>query len=869
MITFSNHNKQKLLQFFKLALISGAIFVITVFFLVSLLAWLYRDSIKEHFIAYINKGLQTEVLIEDISIDVIRSFPLAAISLKNVTMAEVLPANSPDTLFSASRIRFQFSLMDLIRRNYAIRQAVVQNATVRMKDYANGTNNYTFWSRSEDIAAGQGSLEFMLSKVFFDDLDFTYQNQSSGHLLSFSDINATLAGNFSANNYLLNMVGEMMVTNVTIDHASFVDQTMMDFDFDLDVSDHQLFSFRKGLFALGSHAFNATGNVDVSGDSPYVDLRIGAQRLRLEDFISDLPSRFAKYFDGYRSKGEFYFDASITGHLNHLINPYVHATFGINGGELYHSKAGLDFREISFDASYDNGSKRKLSTSSLMVKEFKAVLDEGQIQADVGIVNFDQPSLDVKLFSNITADEWQRFLQSEKIREASGELLIDIEFRGKLDENRKFTAYHFMASQVRGAVESKNLSFRLTGDPLHYHSIDADFLFNNNDVIVNHFSGHASTSHFNMKGFFRNVLPWLFLDDQRLFVDASLSSTNLNFNELLQHSVNESDTTYRLTLSDKIDFHMVADVDQLAFRKFDAAQVRGTLSMKDQMFYASNISLATMKGTIEASGYINGKNESHLIMGCEARVENVDVYDLFYQMGNFGQQSIGYENLRGRITANTRFVSRWSPFLEIDWNTLETTADIKVENGELINYKPMLALSRFIRVGDLNQVKFSTLENQIRIKDQKIIIPDMEVNSNAINIRLLGEHTFDNEINYRLQVLLSDLLARNNRESRNPQEQYGDIIDDGLGRTTLFLLVTGTIDDPVFRYDRKGVAEKLRKDFRQERQNLINDLRTEFGIVRGDTLPDGTPVPPTQKQQERKEIEEREKGKFIIEWDED
>ncbi|MFW5687418.1 MAG: hypothetical protein ACOCXV_00680, partial [Bacteroidota bacterium] len=80
MITFSNHNKQKLLQFFKLALISGAIFVITVFFLVSLLAWLYRDSIKEHFIAYINKGLQTEVLIEDISIDVIRSFPLAAIS---------------------------------------------------------------------------------------------------------------------------------------------------------------------------------------------------------------------------------------------------------------------------------------------------------------------------------------------------------------------------------------------------------------------------------------------------------------------------------------------------------------------------------------------------------------------------------------------------------------------------------------------------------------------------------------------------------------------------------------------------------------------------------------------------------------------
>jgi len=181
----------------------------------------------------------------------------------------------------------------------------------------------------------------------------------------------------------------------------------------------------------------------------------------------------------------------------------------------------------------------------------------------------------------------------------------------------------------------------------------------------------------------------------------------------------------------------------------------------------------------------------------------------------------------------------------------------------------MVALSRFIRVGDLNQVKFSTLENQIRIKGQKIIIPDMEIHSNAINIKLSGEHTFQNEIDYRLQVLLSDLLAGRNRQNRNPQEQYGDIIDDGLGRTTLFLAVGGTIDDPVFRYDRRGVREKLREDFRQERQNLREVFRREFASGSNGPVNDTVPATLSQREKEQKELRQREKGKFVIEWDED
>lgn len=869
MMPFNKENRKTILQFIRIAFLSGLAFLVILIISVSILIWAYQDKIKMLFVEQINKGLTTEVFIDEISVGFIRSFPYASIRLSGVQMLEAVDNEDKDLLLKANSVSFRFSVFNLLSGNYSINRAEVSAGFFVMKVFTDGENNYTFWRSLQTDDQQPSSLEFEIQSLVFSDVRYQYIDMRNGHNLDFLIDRAAINGYFSRDNYLLQLNGSMQVADLVIDKASFVNDLALSFDFEVEVDNNTLFTFRRGLFQLGAHAFTASGSLDLENQLPYIDIAVAARQLKLENFIADLPPAYAPYFQGYRSRGELYFDATIKGSFSNLVKPYIRADFGINNGSLHQRRANLHFNDVAFKATFDNGQKRNLTTSTLTVTDFGTSLNQQTLKGNFKIHNFTEPNIDAALYANVSADDWFRFLQPEKIRYASGDLFLDVEFSGKLDENKKITAYHFMASKVKGEIQARNLRFGLKSDALDYHSIHADLLFNNNDVIINTFSGNASASDFDLSGYFRNVIPWLFLPDQRLFVDASLQSNNLNFNELLQHSVSESDTTYRLRLSENIDFRLGARVGRLAFRKFEAENVSGALSMRQQVFHASNISLNAMKGTINASGYINGKHPDYLIMGCDAVITDVDVYDLFYQMGNFGQQSIVYDNLRGRITADASFISRWSTHLEIDWETLETTANIKVENGELINYKPMLALSRFIRVGDLNEVRFSTLENQIRIKNQKIIIPDMEINSSAINIRLSGEHTFQNEINYRLQVLLSDLLARRNRQNRNPQEQYGDIIDDGLGRTTLFLLVTGTIDEPVFRYDRQGVREKLREDFRQERQNLREVLRSEFGAQRADTMPDGTLIDPTQRQRQQKEIKEGERGRFIIEWDDE
>jgi uncharacterized protein YuzE len=863
---FTKENREQLRQFIKLALISGIIFISILIIAFSTIIWMYRDKIIDRFIGQINQNLQTELFIDKISVNIFRSFPHASISLRNAIMMEAVQGTR-DTLLKANRIDLQFSLIDLLKGDYTIKQAEVKGGFMFMKILADGSDNFTFW-KSDGDSSESAEFEFNIRKIVFTQMDYKFKDYKDLHYVSVSIDKAIAGGNFTRDNYLLNLKGEMNINDLVVDNAFMIGNQRMSFDFFCDVINNNIIQFRQGKFNLGSHIFEAQGKIDVSGKNVTVDLQIDARQIKLENLIADLPPQYAKYFEGFRSKGELYFNALIQGAFTSSDMPYIKADFGIAKGEMIQRKANLKLENISFAGSFNNGSRKQMSTSTLIINDFSGNLNKSSVSGHAHIYNFDQPDLNIKLFSDINANEWYRFLQIATISEASGELLIDIDFKGKLTSVDKFTAYDFMASKIKGIIKGRDLSFRFTADPLIYHSVNGDFEFNNNDIIIQSFSGRASGSDFIMKGYFRNVLPWMFFENERLFVKASFISENLNFNELLQHSISGGDTTYRLRLSENIDFRLDAEIGKLAFKKFYGENLKGKLSMSQQIFQASDFSLSTMKGRIMASGYINGKNSNRLELGCETRFIDVDVYDLFYQMGNFGQESIEYHNLRGRITAEARFTSHWTPFLDIDWNALDVTADIRIENGELINYTPMLALSRFIRVGDLNQVKFSTLENQIRIKNQKLIIPDMEIKSNAINIHLSGEHTFDNEIDYRVKVLLSDLFARRHRESRNPQEKYGDIVDDGLGRTTLYLRVTGTIDNPVFRYDTRAVRDKIQADLRNERQNLRQVFRSEFGLGRNDTLPDGSFVkPPGERQIEKTEIEKREKGRFIIEWD--
>jgi hypothetical protein len=98
------------------------------------------------------------------------------------------------------------------------------------------------------------------------------------------------------------------------------------------------------------------------------------------------------------------------------------------------------------------------------------------------------------------------------------------------------------------------------------------------------------------------------------------------------------------------------------------------------------------------------------------------------------------------------------------------------------------------------------------------------------------------------------------KQSNKPraEDEYGYVVDDGVGDPTIFILVTGTVDNPQYKQiDKKAMQEKVKQDLKTEKQNLKKVLNEEFGMFKKDTtLKKVEPAP-------------KDPPKFNVEWEEE
>jgi hypothetical protein len=182
-------------------------------------------------------------------------------------------------------------------------------------------------------------------------------------------------------------------------------------------------------------------------------------------------------------------------------------------------------------------------------------------------------------------------------------------------------------------------------------------------------------------------------------------------------------------------------------------------------------------------------------------------------------------------------------------------------NGALVNFEPVKQLSSFIELSELENINFQKLENNFFIRNNMFFMPTMAVNSSAADISVNGQHSFDNDFEYHVKVLLSQVLSRKKKPARRTVTEFGVVEDDGLGRTSILLKVTGNADNVKVGYDLKAVAKGVQDNIRSEKETMKSILNEEYGWY------NDTPPGAGTKVQEKQNTESR-KPRFSIKWEE-
>ena len=127
----------------------------------------------------------------------------------------------------------------------------------------------------------------------------------------------------------------------------------------------------------------------------------------------------------------------------------------------------------------------------------------------------------------------------------------------------------------------------------------------------------------------------------------------------------------------------------------------------------------------------------------------------------------------------------------------------------------------------LKDLKFNQLKNTIVIRDKVLSIPEMTIESSALNVELSGKHTFDNVVDYRFGFYFRDLKI-------NDESEFGVEEDDQLGMN-VYMHMYGPIDNATIEWDWDSFKKNIKAYNEQEKKDIKSMMKSEFGLYKNDT----------------------------------
>jgi hypothetical protein len=359
-----------------------------------------------------------------------------------------------------------------------------------------------------------------------------------------------------------------------------------------------------------------------------------------------------------------------------------------------------------------------------------------------------------------------------------------------------------------------------------------------------------------VNGKFENLPEWLIGRPVRLIASADVSFSRF-VPELFLNDYASSGTSDKNKPAFILPEDMLLDIDfkidSLKYKLFSSSKVTGTLNYKPKLLTFKSFNMKSLDGIISGNGFVIQNSSKAYIARGNIDVSRIDVNKAFKTFHNFGQDFLKAENIKGILSGSFSILLPMDSLLNPLAKSVTAEGKYLLINGALINFDPVKHLSSFIELSELENISFEQMQNDFFIKNNILYIPQMNVKSSAADLSVNGQHSFDNDYEYHVKMLLSEILSKKRKKNKSNVSEFGVVEDDGLGRTNFLLKIIGKGEFIKVSYDIKATARELKNDIKSEKQTIKSILNQEYGWYKSDTT---IKVKPAEK-----------KSRFRIIWD--
>ena len=560
-----------------------------------ILLFVYEKEIKSAIVTEINTHLKTKVYInpDNIDITLIRTFPNAALCFNDVTIMGSLPELPNDTLLKAEKIYLLFNAKDIWNKKYNIKQVDISKAALHMLINANGESNYEFWEEKADSLKPESkSADFKLNKVTFKDFDFNYKNikQKIKCASSFKDI--AFSGNFSDENYLLDIKANGFISNIKSGKKSYFRNKNLTVELSASVSKNK-YTIDNAEIGLNKLFFTIGGTLTNNKEELPADINFKGKNIDVQSVLSLLPEKFHDKIKDYESSGIFYSEISLKGDLNDYNTLDIAASFGTSKASITHSPTKTTLDNVSFTGTFE---KKKFSPEILSFKEIKASQNQNFVSGSFALSNFASPYLKVKAQGNYNLADFLSLVPIDTISSASGTINFEVDANINLNDAK---TGQIGTSSASGKIDLKavQISFKNpdpTGSGINSLQIPGgQIVVDNENLETNKLQVIRGKSSLELSGKVINFLNYLLKPEQPLRVELDVRSPLIDVDDFIfpmpanaKTSQNTNENQNAFNLADNFSADLKLQVTEVVFRQFKARNLQGQLEIKNKKLLA-------------------------------------------------------------------------------------------------------------------------------------------------------------------------------------------------------------------------------------------------------------------------------------------
>jgi len=838
----------------------------------------FEDELTQYVISGLNRQIRTEVKVENVKLSFLKKFPDASLEFNNVFIAST---NGTDTLLAAEQLFLRFNVLKLLKRQYLIREVQVRKGKLNIFIDSDGKGNYMFWNNTGGRDEKSFLLELNNVKLF--DILVRFDNRALEiNILGQLD-KSYFKGQFSREEFNMSAGVEGMLHHYRNKGAIFLKEERISSNISMFI-DPQSIRIQGGDLLLAGQHLIVSGKI-LRPKPLILDLNIEGKQLDLENVLRYLVINNDKIHGNLRARGNLDFSARLSGTVSGTKMPRIEARFSLKDGWLQSTILPHEIRDIKTTGSYSNGEMQAPQSTLIKLSNTSMRYGNSRIGGDFYMYNLIRPDFKYQIKTELDLADIQELISNDSIVEnMQGRILAEIQILGDKSLLADISKTDFLKYDYQASIRLENVFMQFNKIPLHFNDFsgEADFTDHLN---IKSLSGALEKNQISISGRVDNFLEFLLSPTGNLWMDIDVYSEKLDLSLLrsLNSNGQERDPSDSIILPDRLYLKSRFWFDELSIKKFNAKQITGDLIYKPRRLSINNIELMSMQGRVRSEGILEQQQDMNFLVQSMSRITSLNITEAFSSFDNFGQEFIVDRHLKGSLSGMVNFSAGLNENMQIRKESILADCDLHIKDGELSGFEPMMKLSRFIEVEELEHIRFSNLNNEIYIRNQEVVIPKMDINSSAFDITASGIHGFDKNFSYKMKVSLSELLSNKRRKPHEQDSEFGIIQDDGLGRAYAYLIIEGSPEGTEISYDRRGAVQSVRDQIIEEKQELKKILNEEFGLFKkdpdivDDSSKKGTPAFIIEWEEERDSLPAGDKRtdnisgkeKFIIEWDDD